>query len=247
MHDDGVGLVALDHADVEEAGIFAVHGVVHERALAVAMVLRRLDHPDLGIGEGRHQVLEPVRTHHVVGIDDADDLGVVRGVGEREAQRAGLVARDIVFVDELETLAERAAMILDRAPECRIGRVVDDDDAFEIRIVEARDRIERGLEHLRRLAMGRNMDRHLRREASRRRQRRHGNQAARAAPESDRGDLLDARQRDHDQRDQQHDAEPERESGAGHEVVAVPEREHGREPGADDVGRDRQRGGLDRP
>ena len=33
VHDDGVGLVALDHADVEEAGIFAVHGVMHERCV----------------------------------------------------------------------------------------------------------------------------------------------------------------------------------------------------------------------
>ena len=63
VHDDGVGLVALDHADVEEAGIFAVHGVVHDGAAAVAVVLRRLDHADLRIGEGRHQVLEPVRMH----------------------------------------------------------------------------------------------------------------------------------------------------------------------------------------
>ena len=85
VHDDGVGLVALDHADVEEAGIFAVHGVVHERALAVAVVLRRLDHADLRIGEGRHEVLEPVGTHHVVGIDDADDLGVAARYARAQA------------------------------------------------------------------------------------------------------------------------------------------------------------------
>ena len=85
VHDDGIGLVALDHADIEEAGIFAVHGVVHERAFAVAMVLRRLDHADLRVGEGRHQVLEPVRLHHVVGVDDADDLGVGGGVGRAPA------------------------------------------------------------------------------------------------------------------------------------------------------------------
>ena len=36
-----------DHADVEEAGIFAVHGVMHEAALAVAMILRRLHQADL--------------------------------------------------------------------------------------------------------------------------------------------------------------------------------------------------------
>ena len=53
VHDDGVGLVPLHHADVEEAGIFAVHGVVHEAALAVAVVLRRLHQSDSRIGKQR--------------------------------------------------------------------------------------------------------------------------------------------------------------------------------------------------
>ena len=57
VHDDGVDLVALHHADVEEAGIFGVHGAVHRRAVAVAMVLRRLHQADARIGEQRHQVL----------------------------------------------------------------------------------------------------------------------------------------------------------------------------------------------
>ena len=35
----------------------------------------------------------------------------------------------------------------------------------------------------------------------------------------DRRDLLDARERDEDQRDQQHHAEPEREGRAGHEIM----------------------------
>ena len=39
-------LVALDHADVEEPGIFAVHDVVHQRAVAVAVLLRRLHQAD---------------------------------------------------------------------------------------------------------------------------------------------------------------------------------------------------------
>ena len=165
VHDDGVDLVALHHADVEEAGIFAVHGVMHDAALAVAVILRRLHQADLGIGEQRHQVLEPVRLHDIVGVDHADDLGVGGGVREREPQRAGLEAREVVVAHELEALAERAAMLLDRPPQRRIGRVVDDDDAFEIRIVEPRDRIERLLEHLRRLAIGRNVDRDFRRVA----------------------------------------------------------------------------------
>ena len=51
MHDDGVDLVTLHHADVEEAGIFGVHGAVHDGAVAVAVVLRRLHEAHPGVGE----------------------------------------------------------------------------------------------------------------------------------------------------------------------------------------------------
>ena len=46
MDDDRVGFVALDHADVEKAGIFSVHDVVHQRAVAVAVILRCLNETD---------------------------------------------------------------------------------------------------------------------------------------------------------------------------------------------------------
>ena len=92
MGDDGIGLVALHHADIEEAGIFAVHGLVHEGAAAVAMILRRLHDADLWIGKCRHQILQPIRMHDIVGVDDADDRGIAGGVLECEPQRTGLVA-----------------------------------------------------------------------------------------------------------------------------------------------------------
>src|SRR5436189_14012 len=37
MHDDRVCLVSLDHTDIEEAGIFAIHRVMHDGTIAVAM------------------------------------------------------------------------------------------------------------------------------------------------------------------------------------------------------------------
>ena len=244
MRDDGVLLVPLHHADVEEAGIFAVHGVMHGAACAVAMVLRRLDHADLGIGEHRHQVFEPVRVHDVVGIEHADDLGVGRGVGQRQTKRAGLEAQEIVLAHELEALAERLAVLLDRTPQRRVGRVVDDDDALEVRIFEPRHRIERQLEHLRRLLVGRNVDRDLRRERQLRHERRRHDQAARLAAEGDVGDLLDALHRDEDQRDQQHERERVGDRRAGHEIVPVPIGEQDRKPRAGGVGRGRKQRGL---
>ena len=84
------------------------------------------------------------------------------------------------------------------------------------------------------------MDRHFRRRRIGR-ERRRGDQPQRLAAEGDLRDLVDARERDDDQRDQQDDAEAEREGGAGHEIMAVPEGEHGGEPGADHIGGGRER------
>ncbi len=181
----------------------------------------------------RHQILEPVGTHGVVRVDHADDLGVRRGVREREPQRARLVAGKRLRIDELEARAERGAVILDRPPVGRIGGVVDDDDAFVVRVVEARHGIERLLEHLRRFHAGRDMDRHLR--CVVRCRRRGGKEAHRRASEQHRGDLLDARERDEDEWHQQQQAQDQRERRAGHEVMPVPVIEHGRGPGADHV------------
>ena len=51
VHDDGVGLIALDHANIKEAGVFAVHDVMQRRASAIAVILRRLHEADFWIGE----------------------------------------------------------------------------------------------------------------------------------------------------------------------------------------------------
>ena len=165
------------------------------------MVLRRLHEADAGIGEHRHQVLQPVRLDHVVGVDDADDLGIDGGAFHGDAQRAGLEALHLLGVDELEALAERAAVILDRLPERRIRRVVDDDHAFEVRIVQPRDRIERLLEHLDRLEIGRDVDRDLREghafaHGGGRYRRTLDDQPVRLLAEGNRGDFLDPRHRD---------------------------------------------------
>ena len=140
----------------------------------------------------------------------------------------------------LKALAERAAVILDRLPEFRIGRVVDDHDAFEIRIVQPGHRIERLLEHVGRLEIGRDMDRDLGEgdglADGRRRQRRAlDDQPARIAAEGNGGDFLDPRHRDQHQRNQQDQSQRQREGRAEHEVVAGPIGEHGGDPGADAV------------
>ncbi len=92
VHDNGIDLVALDHADIEEPGIFGVHGVMHNRAIAVAVILRRLHQPNLRIGKLRNQIFEPVRLDHIVGVDHADDLGVRCRVRQRHPQCSGFEA-----------------------------------------------------------------------------------------------------------------------------------------------------------
>ena len=80
------------------------------------MILRRLHQTHGRIGKGRHQILQPVRMNHIVGIEHADDLGLGRGVLERKPERAGLEALQPVGAHEFEARAEQPAVILDRLP-----------------------------------------------------------------------------------------------------------------------------------
>ncbi len=246
VNDDGIVLVALDHADVEEAGILAIHDVVHQRLAAVAVILRRLNQADARIGKRRHQVLQPVGRHHIVGVDHADDLGVGRGAGHRDLQRARLEALHLLGIDEHEPLAEHPAMILDRLGEGRVRGVVDDHHALEIRVVQPGHRIQRLLEHFRRLEIGRDMNRDLRIDAVRGRRQAADDQAAGSAAERDGGDLLDPRHGDDDQRHQQDQAQGQRKGRSEHEVMTVPVGEHGGHPGADAIGGCGEHSGLHR-
>ena len=160
MRDDGVDLVPLHHADIEEAGIFAVHHRVHHAPVAVAVILRRLHEADARSGEGRDKILKPVRMNHVIGVEHADDLGFRRRMVEREPECAGFEAPELVLAHKFEAWPKQLAVLLDRPPQVRFWRVIDDHDAFEIGPVELGHAIQRLQQHLRRLAVGRNMDRH---------------------------------------------------------------------------------------
>jgi hypothetical protein len=172
------------------------------------MFLRRLHQADAWVGEHRHQIFQPVRLHDVISVDDADDFGIRGGAVHRDAERTGLEALDLLGIDELETFTECAAMILDRLPELRVGRVVDDHDAFEVRIIQPRHRIQRLLEHVHRLEIGGDVDRDLGEgnvlaDGSRRDGGALGQQTARAPAEGHGCDFLDPRHRNQDQWNQQ--------------------------------------------
>src|SRR5712671_194945 len=235
MHNDGVGLVALDHADIEEPCVFSVHRLVHDRALAVAMILRSLDHADLRIGKNGGEVFQPIGPNHIVGINDADDFGVSGRMGECQPERTGLESWHVVLVDELEAFAEFPAVALDRLPILRIRRVVDDDNALKIRIFEMRNSVERLLEHFRRFAIGRNVNRDFRVEAFRER-RVWTNQPLWRTAEQDCRDFFNAGKRNENQRNKKQDAETQRKGSAPDQVVRVPEREDDGEPGSDRIG-----------
>src|SRR4029077_8728693 len=136
MRDDGVDLVPLHHADIEEAGIFAVHHRMHHARVAITVILRRLHEPDARGGKGRDEILEPIRMHDIVGVEHADDLGFRRSMVEREPERAGFEALELIGTHEFEAWSEELAVFLDGAPEVCLGRVVDDHDAFEIGPIE---------------------------------------------------------------------------------------------------------------
>ncbi len=84
MHDNRIELVTLDHTDIKETSVFSVHGIVHNAALGIAMVLRGLHEADCRIAEQRREVLKPVGAHHVVRVDHTDYFGVRRRMRESQ-------------------------------------------------------------------------------------------------------------------------------------------------------------------
>ena len=162
VHDDRVAFVARDHADVEETTVL---GVAHrlERALVgVPVVLRCLHDGDLGIGHHGREVLQPVRRDHVVAVDDGDDPGRGIRAAQGEVERPGLEAGQRTDVEKAKARSQCRAVGLDRAPDGLILRVVVDDDYFEVRIIERRQRVQRVLDHLRRLVVAGHVHRDLR-------------------------------------------------------------------------------------
>src|SRR5438034_8826858 len=125
VHNDGIGLVALDHADVEEAGIFAIHGGVHDAAITVSVILRCLHKRHARILESRDEILEPVGMHYIIGIEHADDLSIGSRVRQSKVQGTGFEAFELLHVDKFEALAESSAILLDRTPQRGLWRVVD--------------------------------------------------------------------------------------------------------------------------
>jgi hypothetical protein len=61
--DDRVALVAVMHADAEEAVEFPVRHAPERARGKVAMRLRRLDYGDAGIAEVRDEPAQPLRVH----------------------------------------------------------------------------------------------------------------------------------------------------------------------------------------
>ena len=161
MLDDRVVVVTLHHADLEEAGIFPVAGLLEAAFFLVVIILRRLHQADGRILEMRHHVVQPVGRHDVVAVDDGHHLGIGGGFLHGEIQGARLEARPGAQMEEAEPVAQRLAMDLNRAPDRLVLGVVVDHQHFEIRIIELGQRVQRLLQHLRRLVVARHMDRHL--------------------------------------------------------------------------------------
>ena len=139
--DDRVVLVALDHADVEEAAIFLIRHRL-EQALAArrdnpaAPAPARCRRREQRQARGAASTARPDSRCRSRRYRSAPRIGEL----QRLVQRAGLEALHVVHVEEAEARAQRGAMRLDRPPHRLVRRVVVEDDDFEIVVVEPRQR-----------------------------------------------------------------------------------------------------------
>ena len=160
--DDRVALVAMVHADAEEAVVLPRGHAAERVLLELAVRLRALHHGHLGIVEIAGERGQPVGAHLVVGVDHRHHVGFGRGFLQAEVQRAGLVTRPRFQVEETEALAELFAVRLHRLPHRRVLGVVVDHQHFVVLVIQRGQRIERDDHHLRRLVVAGQVDRHER-------------------------------------------------------------------------------------
>ena len=159
MLDDGVALVAGDHADVKEAAVFGVAHRLEGILRLIAIVLRRLHDRDLGICKSGNQIGQPSGFHFVVAVDHGNDLGSRVRPCECIVQCAGFESGQRADMKEAESRSERATVRFDRTPRGLIRGVVVDDERFVVLVLELCQGIERLDEHVGRLVVRRHMNR----------------------------------------------------------------------------------------
>src|SRR6185437_6898610 len=126
MLDDGVTLVARDHADVEEPAILGIAHCLERTHVFVAVVLRCLDDGDTWILKARYEIAQPPGIHDVVAVDHGNNPRIGSGVPQSEIQSASLEAGKRRDMKEAEALAQAGTMGLHRAPDPLVRGVVID-------------------------------------------------------------------------------------------------------------------------
>src|ERR1700694_1580004 len=160
--DDGVAVTPRRHRDVEEIAK-AVEETAEVLVVSpVTVVLRRLHECDRRIFEVADRVLQPLRMHAIVRVDDPENLDLFGKVLGGFVESAGLEPWPVLEMDEREPGAEFLAELFERSPYGLVGGVVVDDLNDEIWIAHLSQGLERGADHLHRLVVRRHLQRHPR-------------------------------------------------------------------------------------
>ena len=157
--DDRVPVRARGHGDLEEVGVAVVQAAEVLVVGPVAVVLRGLHESDVRVGEVAHHRAKPVGLDHVVRVDDADQLDLLRQPSGCLVQGAGFEPGPVFQVDELEPRPKLLAPGLERGPVLAVGCVVVDDLDDQVGVIEGGQGAERLADHLDWLVVSGNLDR----------------------------------------------------------------------------------------
>ena len=159
---DGVAVGAARHGDVEEIAIAVEQPSKIAAVLPIAIVLWRLHERHALVGEVADHLFEEGGLDQVIGIDDAEDADVLRQPPGGLIQRARLVTRPGLEVDELKPFAQLFAQCLERAPDLRVPGVVIDDLDDQVLVIELGEGGQRLAHDLDRLVVAGDLDGDLR-------------------------------------------------------------------------------------
>ena len=154
-----LGQQPLLHPNIEKRAVLSGHCGFQAAFMAVAVLLRRLNDANAGIGENRGQLGQPIGRHRIIRIEHRNHLGLGGGVAQGSIESASLEAAHRLVPMKLEAWAKLGAQSLHRQDQRFVFGVVDQHHHLIGGIIHPGQRAKRFAQNLRPLPAGGNMDR----------------------------------------------------------------------------------------
>ena len=159
---NGIAFISGHHAQVKKALVFRITQRLERILLRVPVILRGLHNRNFSLFKLGGQVFQPIGQHFVIGINHRNHFDFVAGLVQCIIQGTGFVPCQRFYMKKTKALAQHCAVRLHRLPGAFMGSVVVNNQHFKVRVIKPGQSIQCVDQHVGRLFISRNMNRHER-------------------------------------------------------------------------------------